>query len=65
MSFMYEGCPDIPDGMTLAEYRATRGKRQKIRSAAVDVCAAIESRDPVWIDRAQKDYARALLGLAA
>jgi hypothetical protein len=62
-SFLYEGVPDIPEGVTMQEYRASRSARVRMRTAAVDVCAAIEARDPVWINRAQHDYARALLGL--
>lgn len=60
---MYEGTPDIPEGMTMSEYKQTRPARDRFHRATVDVCAAIESRDPVWIKRAQGDYARALLGL--
>lgn len=63
-NFMYVDC-DVPEGQTLAEYRRSRNARERSRHARLEFCAAIECRDPVWIRRAEREYARALLGLAA
>jgi hypothetical protein len=62
--FLYDGAPDVPEGMTLNDYRRVRNARLRSRSACVEFCAAIESRDPIWIRRAEREYALALLGLA-
>jgi hypothetical protein len=62
--FLYEGAPDVPVGMTLAEYGRARDARIRSRNAAVELCAAIESRDPFGIRRAEREYTLALLELA-
>jgi hypothetical protein len=63
-NFLYVGAPDVPEGMTLTDYRRARDARIRSRAACVEFCAAIESRDPIWIRRAEREYALALLELA-
>jgi hypothetical protein len=63
-NFLYDGAPDVPEGMTLTTYQRVRDARMRARAACVELCAAIESRDPMWIRRAEREYALALLELA-
>jgi hypothetical protein len=63
-TFLYEGVPGVPEGLTLTDYQRLRGSRDRARAAAVELCAAIESRDPIWIRRAEREYTLALLDLA-
>jgi hypothetical protein len=62
--FLYVGAPDVPEGMTLTDYQRARDARIRVRAACVELCAAIESRDPIWIRRAEHEYTLALLELA-
>ena len=62
--FMYVDC-DIPEGQSLAEFRRSRNARVRSRNARMEFLAAVEVRDPVAIRRAEREYARALLGLGA
>lgn len=63
-SFLYEGDPDVPEGMTLSDYHPVRDARMRARSACVELCEAIESREPIWIRRAEREYVIAMLELA-
>jgi hypothetical protein len=63
-NFLYEGAPDVPEGKTLTDDQRVRDARILSRTACVELCAAIESRDPIWIRRAEHEYALALLELA-
>jgi hypothetical protein len=63
-NFLYEGAPDVPEGMTLTDFRRVRVARIRSWTACRELCAAIESRDPIWIRRAEREYTLAILELA-